>query len=418
MHAAMNLYDILACPSCQVAVVRHEASLICSQCQRVYPIIDNVPVLFVDGRMPQIQHEGELSLRSGYDPWIPRLVIQALPPNTISLDLGTGNMAFNLPHVIRMDVTLTPYVDVVADAHALPFLPGVLDFIFSLAVIEHLRQPFIAAQEMYRVLRKGGYVYGECNFVYPYHGYPHHYFGTTRQGIEEVFQSFMRLRTGVATYQMPSFAIRSIIEQYKHYLGNAGEPDVQGLQTLLQQVLDLPLSTYDQRFSEEDASRIAAGVFYFGVKSDDGKSEVLPSMVQQAWQQSPVLQQRFPELLNLGTTNNIMLWAKGEAQQQAPELAAYLATLEYFQKHEDSSATDLMTWQGLPITEPAFGYIEDHQRAPIAPAPAAANPELPARVQELEASLEQKNRHVLALKDHIRRLESGRVMRLLRLFTR
>jgi uncharacterized protein YbaR (Trm112 family)/SAM-dependent methyltransferase len=410
----MNLYDILACPSCKVAVIRDETRLICSHCQRVYPIINNVPILFVDEHRLEIQHEGSLSVRTAYDPWIPRLVIQSLPPNTISLDLGAGNMAFNLPHVIRMDVTLTPYVDVVADAHALPFLPGVLDFVFSLAVIEHLRQPFTAAQETYRVLRKGGYVYGECNFVYPYHGYPHHYFGTTRQGIAEIFHSFTHLRTGVATYQMPSFAVRSVIEEYKYYLGYDGEPDVQGLQNLLQQVLDQPLSSYDQRFSEEEASRIAAGVFYFGLKSDDDTSEVLPAMVQQAWQQSPALQQRFPKLLDLSTTDNIMLWAKGEAHQQAPELAAYLAKLEYFRKHEVISDTDLMTWQELPIINPAFGYIADLQRVATTHVSTATSTAQQVRTQELEAIIEQKNRHVRALEDHIQRLESGRIMRLLR----
>jgi SAM-dependent methyltransferase len=75
-----------------------------------------------------------------------------------------------------MDVAWSPYVDLVADAHALPFLPGSLDYIFSLAVVEHLRNPFLAAQSMVMALKDGGFIYHECNFVFAYHGYPHHYF--------------------------------------------------------------------------------------------------------------------------------------------------------------------------------------------------------------------------------------------------
>jgi uncharacterized protein YbaR (Trm112 family) len=138
----MNLYDLLACPSCKVEVIRHGDRLICSACRRVYPIVDGVPVLLPDGSIPATDHQDSLDIRQGYDPWIHRVVIQSLLESAIILDVGAGNMTLDLPNIIRMDVTLTPYVDVVGDIHALPFLPGSFDFIFSLAVFEHLRQPF------------------------------------------------------------------------------------------------------------------------------------------------------------------------------------------------------------------------------------------------------------------------------------
>jgi len=211
----MDLYDILACPHCKVSVQRQPKSLTCVQCGRVYPIVDGVPVLLPDGSIPITQHQHELNVRQGYDPWLHRVVLQSLLPSSPVLDLGAGNMALNLPNVVRMDVTLTPFVDVVGDAHFMPFLPGVFDFIFSLAVIEHLRQPFTAAQEMYAILRPGGYIYGECNFVFAYHGYPHHYFNASQQGLEMVFEPFRILRSGVAPYQMPSFALRMVLETYR-----------------------------------------------------------------------------------------------------------------------------------------------------------------------------------------------------------
>jgi len=55
-------------------------------------------------------------------------------------------MALDDPCIIRMDVTLSPYVDLVADAHYLPFLPESVDYIFSLAVFEQLHDPFLAAK--------------------------------------------------------------------------------------------------------------------------------------------------------------------------------------------------------------------------------------------------------------------------------
>lgn len=414
----MSLYDILACPVCKVALAREGQTLTCARCQRAYPIVNNVPVLFPDTRVPAIQHEGELSIRTGYNPWLERIVMQSLPKSGIVLDLGAGNMACNLPHVIRMDVTLTPYVDVVGDAHALPFLPGTFDFIFSLAVIEHLRQPFVAAEEMRRALRNGGYIYGECNFIYAYHGYPHHYFGMTQQGIEEVFQQFTRLRSGVATYQMPSFALRNVLGSYRHALGSAGEPDVSDLHALLQNVLDQPLGLYDSRFSEEEALRNAAGVFFFGVKSEAGTSDVIPPAIQAAYQHSPELRERFPDWRNLGTADNLMLWAKREGRQSSPEIAASLDALAYFQKG-DTPGADLAAFEALPALEPAYGFIADEQRATPFPERLRSLEGLLAekdrQIAERDRQIAAKNQHIQHLEGLIRRLEGGRVMRLLRL---
>jgi uncharacterized protein YbaR (Trm112 family)/SAM-dependent methyltransferase len=403
---AMNLYDILACPTCKVAVVRQDQTLTCTQCQRTYPIVNGVPVLFPDGSVPAIQHEHELVVRLGYDPWEHRVIMQSLPANSIILDMGAGNMAVNLPNVVRTDVTLTPYVEVVADAHALPFLPGTFDYILSLAVIEHLRQPFVAAQEMYNALRNGGYVYGDCNFVFHYHGYPHHYFNATQQGMQQVFAQFTQLSSGVGPFQMPSFALRAVLETYRNGLGYNGDPDIVELQELLKDFLGRPLSSYDSRFSEEAALRVAAGTFYVGVKSPDGTSDVIPEVVQSAWRQTPELQQRFPNMLNLRTANNIMIWAKTEGRKQFKAIDDYFNNLVPFHKNDLIDNHWIEVFDSWPVIEPKFGFIRDQERE-------GRFTRWLHRIEELEAAIETKNRHIEHLETLIRRLESGRVMRLL-----
>jgi uncharacterized protein YbaR (Trm112 family)/SAM-dependent methyltransferase len=411
----LSLYDLLACPRCKAPVARHEQRLVCPRCAQSYPIVDGVPVMFPDGRVPNFQHQHELTVRSGYLPWIERLVMQSLPPDAIVLDLGAGNMACNLPHVIRMDITLTPFVDVVGDAHALPFLPGTFDFVFSLAVIEHLRQPFAAAQEMAGALRPGGYVYGECNFVFPYHGYPYHFFNASQQGLEQVFAPFTALRSGAAPYQMPSFAVRSILTTYRRLLAHAGDAPLQHLLDQLEQVCRQPLGTYDQYFTEAAALQLAAGVFFFGVKSADGSSEVIPAVVQGAWRHDPALQGRFPTMLDLGHVENIMLWAKSAGRQQDPAIDAYLTQCAPFRKRVDMDHADWRAFQAEPIVEPAFGHIADASDEPTSLDQLAL--ELAGRdgyIARLEEDIARKNRHIAHLEALIRQFEDGRVMRLLR----
>lgn len=50
MAVDAELLEILACPECKTPVmpVRDGAGLKCGACHRVYPIIDDIPVMLVD----------------------------------------------------------------------------------------------------------------------------------------------------------------------------------------------------------------------------------------------------------------------------------------------------------------------------------------------------------------------------------
>jgi SAM-dependent methyltransferase len=250
-------------------------------------------------------------------------------------------------------------VDVVGDAHALPFLPETLDFIFSLAVVEHLRQPFVAAQEMDRALRPGGYVFHDYSFVYPYHGVPHHYFNATHQGLAEIFAPFILLRSGVEPYQMPSFAIRSLLETYLALLGHESDLDVGHFRQLVRAVLDQPLGRFDGLLSEEAARYVAAGTFYFGVKLPNAVSAVIPAVLRSQWEQRADLQERFPNIYNLGTAENVLLWAKSEGRLQVEAIAAYFDCLVPFRKRGAMDSEDQRAFDMLPVVESRFTHIPD-----------------------------------------------------------
>ena len=280
-----SLYDLLACPTCRIKVVRQDDYLYCANCQTSFPIINNVPIMFPDGRLAEIEHQTSLNVLDSYNPWVPRLMLQSLLDDQIVLEVGSGNMALDDPCIIRMDVMLTPYVDIVADAHALPFLPGSLDFIFSLAVFEHLRNPFLAAQSMYEVLKDGGYIYHECNFVFGYHAIPHHYFNATMQGTEQIFHQYNPLRKGVAPYQMPSFAVQNVLGTYIQYSHAAEHADGRESIAQLHQVIDSGLRHLDKYFSEEEALKIAAGTYYAGMKQNTPSSTLIKNEIVQIWKE-------------------------------------------------------------------------------------------------------------------------------------
>jgi predicted SAM-dependent methyltransferase/uncharacterized protein YbaR (Trm112 family) len=104
------------------------------------------------------------------------------------LSLGGGpTRAYS--QLVNVNIGPFPNVDVVADAHLLPYCDNVVDGIHCEAVLEHLRHPEQAIREMYRVLKPGKKVYVCTPFLQAYHGYPHHYQNFTLTGHQYLFSS-------------------------------------------------------------------------------------------------------------------------------------------------------------------------------------------------------------------------------------
>jgi SAM-dependent methyltransferase len=74
----------------------------------------------------------------------------------------------------------------ICDGHELPFASGQFDVVTSVAVFEHLYNPFQAAAEKYRVLRPGGVLVGSVAFLEPFHG--NSYFHMSHLGLTEVLR--------------------------------------------------------------------------------------------------------------------------------------------------------------------------------------------------------------------------------------
>lgn len=353
----MSFFEILACPTCKVKLSRAEGYLQCGKCTTSYPIIDGVPVIFPGGKVPTFHHEAELHVRKSYDPWVHRIILQSLLDDQIVLDIGAGNMELDDPNIIRMDVMLSPYVDLVADVHHLPFLPESIDYIFSLAVFEHLRNPFQAAQEIFDTLKDGGYIYHECNFLFAYHGYPHHYFNASMQGMEKIFEKFIPLRKGVAPYQMPSFALEmnlnsfirhSRMEEFEHGRQFAAQ---------IRQVLNHNLREYDIYFDEYSSLNVAAGTYFSGIKEKNPSSSLVPKIFHSLWRSNPELQDRFPKINDLSTANNILVWAKDNGWKSNPQIEDFLNQLKPFNKHANGKVWNRDHIKSLPYIEPKFAAI-------------------------------------------------------------
>lgn len=95
-------------------------------------------------------------LRAIYGDLFDRLAAQCAPGPTLEIGGGVGGLKQRLPEIYSSDVQHAPWLDLVADAQALPFAPGRLSNIVLLDVLHHIEYPIRFFREAARALRPGG----------------------------------------------------------------------------------------------------------------------------------------------------------------------------------------------------------------------------------------------------------------------
>lgn len=139
--------------------------------------------------------EARKALRGGGYHWrvyeIDRILPRPEAPGARILLLGCGDGG-EVPLLrergyepVGLDIRPSQGADVVADAHALPLEDASFDAILSMQVLEHLHAPWVAAGEIERILRPGGWFVGSVAFLKPYHG---SYFHMSHLGLDALLR--------------------------------------------------------------------------------------------------------------------------------------------------------------------------------------------------------------------------------------
>jgi SAM-dependent methyltransferase len=104
------------------------------------------------------------------------------------LDAGAGLKTVYYDNVVNLEIVDYPTTDVLSLGECLPFKTDVFDAALSVAVLEHVRDPFAYARELIRVLKPGGTLLAVAPFLQPLHGYPDHFYNMTSSGLRNLFE--------------------------------------------------------------------------------------------------------------------------------------------------------------------------------------------------------------------------------------
>lgn len=200
--------------ACGGTLRRDEHELICTSCEASYPATNRHFDFLSDEMRVTTGIEDTVNVSSlDYDPLAEELIDQC--SDGLVLDAGSGLKRPRYDHVVNLEVVDYPSTDVLAAGESLPFADGTFDGAMSLAVLEHVRDPFRCAAEVARVVRPGGKIYVAVPFLQPYHGYPHHYYNMTIAGLGNLFDQWFTIdRSGTPPYGWPVWTLTWFLDRY------------------------------------------------------------------------------------------------------------------------------------------------------------------------------------------------------------
>ena len=103
------------------------------------------------------------------------------------LNVGCGATDLH-PRMLRVDVDPAALPDYLSSADKLPFADNTFSVAVSQEVLEHLREPQTALEELARVVRPGGLLYLQTPFIIGYHAAPADYWRFTNEGLATMLQ--------------------------------------------------------------------------------------------------------------------------------------------------------------------------------------------------------------------------------------
>jgi SAM-dependent methyltransferase len=167
------------------------------------------------------------------------------------LDCGAGARPKRTSNVINLEIVDYASSDVLAVGESLPFADGSFDAVMSLAVLEHVRDPFRCARELTRVLKPGGEILADVPFLQPVHGYPHHYYNMTAQGLRNLFAAgTTEIGHAVPNHGHPIFAVQWILREYRAGLPSGRAEEFAAMQVASLIDLDIPRFLGDPKARE------------------------------------------------------------------------------------------------------------------------------------------------------------------------
>jgi SAM-dependent methyltransferase len=272
----MKQSNILACPNC----IKDLHDLKCSECGKQYKERDGVPIFIDDVEIGAVeQHQRKpnpikrflrflkpphhsvyfKNLHSSYELG-PELEGFLKGFNDEDVVVNVGSLSKKIKGVYNLDIAYYPNIDIVADAHHMPFKNGSLDGVIIKNVFEHLKDPGKVREELKRVVKPGGRIYAKVPFMQPFHAVPDDYQRYSMNGLQEFFKDFHIVEEGISVG--PSSALAWFLREYLAILFSFNSKKAYRIWRVVFSYFTAPMKYFDAFFRKRKEAHRLASAFY------------------------------------------------------------------------------------------------------------------------------------------------------------
>ena len=187
------------------------------------------------------------------------------------LDCGAGKRSAYYDNVVNFEIVDYDTTDVLGVGEELPFEDATFDGVISIAVLEHVRDPFRCAGELIRVLKPGGRLICAAPFQSILHGFPHHFFNMSHQGLRSLFEQHLRIDDQkVLPSELPIWNLSALLASWANGLPATTREAF--LNMPVRELAKKPYTLLDMEFvtqlSEEKNFELASGTVLFATKPE------------------------------------------------------------------------------------------------------------------------------------------------------
>lgn len=241
-----KIREILRCPICDSDRLQESGDMLsCQDCSAEFSFNPS-GYNFLNRKLSEygkVKPTANVSANE-YDP-IAIGIIEQFPDGLI-LDNGSGLRRIYYDNVVNFEIVDYPTTDVIGIGEKLPFKSDVFDAVFSLSVLEHVKNPFECAKEIYRVLKPGGKLYVSVPFLQPFHGYPDHYYNMTSSGLKNLFPELQIIESGVPVPGLPIWSLSWFLNSYLRGLPSDVSKKLKNMK--ISELLDSPIAYLKEDF--------------------------------------------------------------------------------------------------------------------------------------------------------------------------
>jgi SAM-dependent methyltransferase len=176
---------------------------------------------------------------------VQKSLIEKYNQTDVVVSYGSGpKVYFGRSDIVNVDLFAFDCVDVIIDTNSiLPFVDNSVDYIISIAVLEHVAHPSVMVSEMFRCLKPGGEALIFVPFIQPIHAAPNDYHRWTPSGLRELFRQFNVVQLGVGAG--PTSGLLWVFQHWIATLLSFGSSTIKDILLILLTITLFPIKYID-----------------------------------------------------------------------------------------------------------------------------------------------------------------------------